>query len=106
MSNLQRLNTTHPDFWPRLEALTAWEGVADDAVTATVRDILAQVRQRGDDALLEYTRRFDRRDIEHAAALIATSFLKQEALQTKSLAIARGFLIQASLLHSARPFNL
>ncbi|RUQ38000.1 MAG: histidinol dehydrogenase [Candidatus Competibacteraceae bacterium] len=82
MSNLQRLNTTHPDFWPRLEALTAWEGVADDAVTATVRDILAQVRQRGDDALLEYTRRFDRRDIEHAAALEITPARLQQALAT------------------------
>ena len=69
MPNIQRLNTAHLDFWPRLEALTAWEGVADEAVTATVREILAQVCARGDDALLEYTHRFDRLAVERAADL-------------------------------------
>jgi histidinol dehydrogenase len=39
---IQRLNTADPDFWKRLEMLTAWEGVADEAVTTTVRDILAK----------------------------------------------------------------
>ncbi|MDG4548829.1 MAG: histidinol dehydrogenase [Candidatus Contendobacter sp.] len=69
MPNVQRLNAAHPDFWPRLESLTAWEGVADEAVTTTVREILAQVRARGDAALLEYTRRFDRLEVERAADL-------------------------------------
>ncbi|MDG4595562.1 MAG: histidinol dehydrogenase [Candidatus Contendobacter sp.] len=69
MLDIQRLNTADADFWPRLEALTAWEGVADEAVTTTVREILAQVRARGDEALLEYTRRFDRLEIERAADL-------------------------------------
>ncbi|HRD50687.1 MAG: histidinol dehydrogenase [Candidatus Competibacter sp.] len=69
MPNIQRLNTADADFWPRLEALTAWEGVADEAVIATVREILIQVRLRGDDALLEYTHRFDRLDIAQAADL-------------------------------------
>lgn len=82
MPNIQRLSTSDPDFWPRLEALTAWEGVADDAVTATVRDILAQVRQRGDEAVLEYTRRFDRRDVMHAADLEIAPDRLQHALAT------------------------
>ena len=69
MPNIQRLNTAHLDFWSRLEALTAWEGVANEVVTATVREILAQVRARGDDALLEYTHRFDRLEVERAADL-------------------------------------
>ena len=53
MLDIQRLNTAHLDFWSRLATLTAWEGVADERVTATVREILGQVRTRGDDALLE-----------------------------------------------------
>ncbi|MDS4031088.1 MAG: histidinol dehydrogenase [Candidatus Contendobacter sp.] len=69
MLDIQRLNTADADFWPRLEALTAWEGVADEAVTTTVREILAQVRARGDDALLEYTHRFDRLEVGRAADL-------------------------------------
>ncbi|CDH46300.1 histidinol dehydrogenase [Candidatus Contendibacter odensensis] len=69
MPNIQRLNTIDADFWPRLEALTAWEGVADQTITATVREVLAQVRSRGDDALLEYSCRFDRLNLAHAADL-------------------------------------
>jgi histidinol dehydrogenase len=38
-------------------------------VEATVREIIENVRARGDEALMEYTRRFDRRDIFSAAAL-------------------------------------
>ena len=69
MLEIKRLSTADADFWTRLETLTAWEGVADEAVTATVRDILVQVRRRGDAALLEYTRRFDRLTANRAADL-------------------------------------
>lgn len=85
MSNLQRLKTADADFWPRLEALTAWEGVADGAITAAVREILAQVRWRGDDALLEYTHRFDRLDVAQAADLEISAIRLQQALTTISV---------------------
>ena len=41
----------------------------DPHVEATVREIIENVRARGDEVLMEYTRRFDRRDIFSAAAL-------------------------------------
>ena len=82
MPNIQRLNTAAADFWPQLEALTAWEGVADDAVTAVVREILARVRTEGDAALLEYTRRFDRLERAHAAELELSAERLQQALAT------------------------
>ncbi len=98
MPDIQRLNTTDADFWPRLEALTAWEGVADEVIIATVREILAEVRQRGDDALLEYTYRFDRLDAACAAdleipadrlqaALAALPFAQHVALVTSAARI-------------------
>ena len=80
MLAIQRLNTADADFWPHLEALTAWEGVADEAVTTTVREILGQVRTRGDDALLEYTHRFDRLEVERAADLEVSTARLQQAL--------------------------
>lgn len=80
MPTIQRLNTAHLDFWQRLEELTAWDSVADEAITATVREILAQVRMRGDDALLEYTLRFDRLDVTHAADLEISAERLQQAL--------------------------
>lgn len=80
MPILQRLNTVAADFWPRLEALTAWEGVADEAVTTIVCEILTQIRRRGDDALLEYTSRFDRLDAACAADLSIPAARLQQAL--------------------------
>ena len=81
MPNIQRLNTAEPDFWPRLETLTAWEGVADEAVTATVREILTQVRVHGDAALLEYTRRFDRLEVTRVADLEIPTVRLRHALR-------------------------
>jgi histidinol dehydrogenase len=80
MPTIQYLNTANADFWPRLEALTAWDGVADEAITAAVREILVQVRRRGDDALLEYTHRFDRLDAASAANLAIPAARLQQAL--------------------------
>lgn len=58
--NMKQLNTNAADFWQQLEALLAWEAVSDTAVAETVSDILTQVKTRGDEAVVEFSRRFDR----------------------------------------------
>jgi histidinol dehydrogenase len=60
MVDIKKLDATQADFWPELEALLAWEAVSDDKVTTIVKEILAEVKSRGDEAVLEYSRRFDR----------------------------------------------
>lgn len=60
MLQINRLDSRQADFRARLDQLLAWESVSDEAVFNTVRDILADVRHRGDAAVLEYTARFDR----------------------------------------------
>ena len=67
--NITRLDTTAADFWPRLEKMLAWEGVSDDAVNDIVREIIQQIRTRGDAALVEYTNRFDRMSVSDMAEL-------------------------------------
>ena len=57
---LRRLDSRAPGFDAELARLTRYEAAQDDAVEAAVRAIVAEVRSRGDAALLEYTRRFDR----------------------------------------------
>ncbi|MFW5426894.1 MAG: histidinol dehydrogenase [Methylophagaceae bacterium] len=57
---MKQLNTNAADFWQQLEALLAWEAVSDTAVAETVSDILTQVKTRGDEAVVEFSRRFDR----------------------------------------------
>lgn len=60
MTNIRRLNTADEDFWPGLRDLLAWESVSDEQVLGTVMEILQAVRRRGDQAVVEYTNRFDR----------------------------------------------
>ena len=67
--NIKRLNSTTQDFWPALEHLLAWESVSNADVNTVVHDIIAAVRIRGDEALLEYTQRFDRVTATHMSEL-------------------------------------
>jgi histidinol dehydrogenase len=68
-ADVRRLDSGAPDFDARLSALLAWEASQDAAIERTVADILADVRRRGDAAVLDYTRRFDRVDAGSMAEL-------------------------------------
>ena len=69
MAEIRQLDTRDPDFMRRLEQLLAWDSVSDDAVNQVVQDVIAQIRSRGDAALVEYTARFDGWQPASAAAL-------------------------------------
>lgn len=69
MSTVARLETSAVDFEQRLSGLLAFEATQDQRVEQAVTDILAAVRVRGDDAVLEYTRRFDGVEAASFAAL-------------------------------------
>ena len=66
---LRRLDTAAPGFDAALGALVAFESAQDAAIDAAVAAIVADVRARGDAAVLEYTQRFDRLAVADAAAL-------------------------------------
>ena len=59
MAEIARLSTRDADFDARLARLTAFDAAQDENVDAVVAEILAQVKRRGDAAVLEYTARFD-----------------------------------------------
>ncbi len=67
--NIKRLSTKQADFDTQLNQLLAFEETADEKLEATVASILADVKRRGDTALLEYTQRFDRLSVSSTAAL-------------------------------------
>jgi len=64
---IKQLSAQSASFWQELEALIAWESVSDDTVFNTVKDIISQVKSRGNEALIEYSNRFDRTSFESAA---------------------------------------
>ena len=59
MIGIRRLDTSKPDFDARLAELLAFESAQDTEVDATVATIIADVKARGDAALLDHTRRLD-----------------------------------------------
>jgi histidinol dehydrogenase len=69
MIAIRRLASNQPDFDARFAELLAFEAAQDPAVEADVAAILAGVKARGDDALLAYTKRFDRMQADSVAAL-------------------------------------
>jgi histidinol dehydrogenase len=61
----QRLSFKDADFWDRLKQLLAWESTAEETIVQRVKEILYNVKTNGDAAVLEYTNRFDRRNVQH-----------------------------------------
>jgi len=70
---IRRLDTSAPGFDAELAALIAFEAAQNPGIDATVANIIADVRARGDAALLDYTHRFDRLDATSVAALEITA---------------------------------
>ena len=69
MATLSRLDTRDPAFNDQLKQLLTLDAEQDDAIELTCSRILHDVRTRGDEALLDYTRQFDRVDAYDVAAL-------------------------------------
>ena len=57
--SIRRLSSRQADFDNALAQLLAWDDSVDASVGETVRHILRDIRERGDEALLTYTERFD-----------------------------------------------
>ncbi|MEN9780828.1 MAG: hypothetical protein RL014_1976 [Pseudomonadota bacterium] len=72
MAQPLRLSTADSDFEPKFQARLHWAADTDAAIEQRVADILADVQQRGDAAVLEYTTRFDRLPATSMAALELT----------------------------------
>jgi len=91
VAKLRRLSTTQRDFERRLKALLTFEAVLDTKVDTAVAKILTEVKKRGDAALLEYTRRFDRlkvktvRELELPRARLAAALLTLPIPQRQAL---------------------
>ena len=67
--DIKRLSSKDPGFSKSLDQLLLWDVSEDSSVEKVTRDVIADIRQRGDDALLEYTAKFDRLDVTSGADL-------------------------------------
>lgn len=81
MINIKQLNSSESDFQQQLDKLLAWESVSDTAVTETVKEILAEVKSKGDQAVIDYSCRFDRLDVKTMAELEISLSRAQASLE-------------------------
>lgn len=66
---IRKLDSGNPDFNAQLSTVLAFEASEDEAIDRAAAQILADVKVRGDAAVLDYTNRFDRVDAGSMAAL-------------------------------------
>ncbi|MGK5035264.1 histidinol dehydrogenase [Janthinobacterium sp. LB3P118] len=77
---IRKLDSSQDGFQQSLDTLLAFEAGTDAAIETSVAQILADVKTRGDAAVLEYTNRFDR--IPHGGAAEMAAFdISQAELQ-------------------------
>ena len=77
---INRLDTAEADFEARFTRLLHWSPEQDQGIEQAVSVILADVQARGDEALMDYTRRFDRLEVHEAAGLRLSQAELQAAL--------------------------
>lgn len=82
---ISRLNANDADFDQALTTLLAWEDDVDEHVTSTVKSIIRDVRARGDQALIDYTVKFDNRGVVSMSDLV----INQQEIQAALAAIPK-----------------
>lgn len=80
MVAVRRLNKKDADFDKALADLLAWESVSDDAVLGTVNNVIAEIRSKGDAAVVDFTNRFDNMSVSTIDELEYSHEQLQEAL--------------------------
>jgi histidinol dehydrogenase len=86
---IRRLSTRQRGFDAKLAALTRYEAAQGATISGAVRAIIAAVRKRGDAAVLEYSRRFDRGRAASVAKLELGSKELRRALDSLPASQAR-----------------
>lgn len=77
---IRHLDSSDSDFTEQLKELLVWESISDTKVSETVDSIIADVAERGDIAVLEYTRKFDKLDISNSASMLVSKARIEQAL--------------------------
>jgi len=79
---MRRLDTSHADFAAQLEKLSASQEQLNPHVDKVVADIVADVRARGDAAVIDYTAEFDRLAVDSVAQLKVSKARLKKALES------------------------
>ncbi len=82
MLKISSLNYADTNFYQQLDTALAWEASIDGDIAKVVADILADVKKRGNAAVLEYTNKFDRMSLTDASEFELNKTQLQQALNS------------------------
>ena len=74
---INKLSSQHEDFDSQLSSLISWESVSNNDVNKIVDEIIAEIQNKGDKALLNYTLELDLIEVNSISELI----ISQEKLK-------------------------
>lgn len=77
---IRRFDANEADFNTKMDQILAWESVSDDRVNQVVKEVVMDVRQRGNQALMDYTAKFDQLTLTDQAQLEIPQARLQQAL--------------------------
>ncbi|HBV20267.1 MAG TPA: histidinol dehydrogenase [Nitrosomonas sp.] len=86
MVQIKQLNSTDSNFDQALKQLLAFENAMDESIDATVAQILSEIKKRGNEALIEFTNRFDHVKVNSMTELELTQDNLQQSLSSLALA--------------------
>jgi len=81
MLTIKSLNADNNNFLEELNQLLAWDSSTDEQVQTTVKQILSDIKKTGDQALLDYTNRFDRLNAKGISDLVLEKSRLQKAYE-------------------------
>ena len=84
MIEIKRFDSQSNNFESQLKDLLSWETESDQAIFDTVHKILHSVRLKGDQALLEYSEKFDGLTVDTASELELSPERLEKAYQSLS----------------------
>ncbi|WP_006460600.1 histidinol dehydrogenase [Thiomicrospira aerophila] len=77
---IRRFDANEADFNTKMDQILSWESVSDDRVNQVVKEVVMDVRQRGNQALMDYTAKFDQLTLTDQAQLEIPQARLQQAL--------------------------
>lgn len=82
---LRLIEYTSSADWPAIDSWLSRRDAAENNVEPLVRDILKEVKERGDEAVAEYTRRFDCPDMTEDRLSVSSDHIRQALDQIPSV---------------------
>lgn len=84
MGDIRQFSSIDKDFDSKLQKLLNWQKTENSKIDDQVGEILTNIRQKGDIALVEYTNQFDNRNVSSIRDLIVSTDQMSQALQNIS----------------------